>query len=375
VKWRRVFLSLLAPRAAVVVAMAISSAALLAIGKNPLTAFKLMGQYGAQSNSMVSIVNRAVPLYLSALAVAIGFKMNLFNIGVEGQYTLAALVAAAVGAAVHLPAPIHITLILFTGMAVGALWAGVAGVLKVTRGVSEVISTIMLNLIATSGLSAYLLNHYFKRPSSPSDLTTRTHDIPASGLFPPLNKLLGLKNPPEDLTGFLIVAIIVGVIFYVLVWRTRFGYNLRASGLNPDAARASGVDPGAMVIKTMLLSGAIAGLVGMMYLLSFFHSYSLDFPTGLGFAGIAVALVGRNHPGGIALAALLFGFLDRSAQILDLNNIPKEIFLIIEGIIILAVVIAYEVVRRLIEAQEVRSAAEKAKALTPEPPEPERVAS
>jgi simple sugar transport system permease protein len=155
----------------------------------------------------------------------------------------------------------------------------------------------------------------------------------------------------------------VGILFYVLVWRTRFGYNLRASGVNFHAARVAGVNPGAMTVKTMLLSGAIAGLVGMTHLLTFSHAYTLDFPTGLGFTGIAVALVGRNHPVGVALAALLFGFIERSAQILDFNGIPKEIFLIMEGVIILSVVIAYELVRRFAERQEVRSAAEQTRKL------------
>ncbi len=294
---RRILLSLLAPVSAVVVAVILTSLALLAINKNPLTAFHLMFDYsfGSQTrrDSIISIVNRAIPLYISALAVAIGFKMNLFNIGVEGQYRLAALLAAAAGAAVHLPPPIHITLILLVGMVVGALWASIPGILKVTRGVSEVISTIMLNYIAF-GVIAYLL-----RP--------------------------GLLRKP------------VG-----------------ASDLG-------------MIIKTMLLSGAIAGLVGMKELLSVSHAYTLDFPADLGFTGIAVALVGRNHPAGIAIGALLFGFLERSAQILDLNNIPKEIYLMMEGIIILSVVIAYEVVRRLVQAQEVRAAAEKAKAASPDP--------
>jgi ABC-type uncharacterized transport system permease subunit len=372
-KWRKALMSLLAPVSALIVAVLITSIALLAINKNPITAFHLMGQYGSKISSIVSIVNRAMPLYISALAVAVGFKMNLFNIGVEGQYQLAALLAAAVGASVDLPAPIHITLILVTAMLVGAAWAGLAGVLKVTRGVSEVISTIMLNFIAT-GVIAYLLRPgRLQKPVSSSDLTTKTREIPKSGQFPSLNKLVHLKNAPEDLSGFIIVAIIVGILFYLIVWRTKFGFNLRASGVNPDAARVSGVNPGLMVIQTMLLSGALAGLVGMMYLLSFFNAYTLDFPQQLGFTGIAVALVGRNHPVGIAIGALLFGFLDRSAQILDLNNIPKEIFFIMEAVIILTVVIAYELVRRLVQAQEVRAAAELAKSLTPEPPSPERV--
>jgi len=360
VNWRRVLLSLLAPVCAVVVAVVLTSIALLSIHKNPITAFHLMGSYAAQTSSMISIVNRAIPLYISALAVAIGFKMNLFNIGVEGQYLLAALLAGAAGGAVHLPAPIHVTFILIVAMAVGAFWAGIPAVLKVTRGVHEVLSTIMLNYIAF-GLIAYLLSPgLLRKPVSASDLTTKTREIPKSGLFPAL-----IHNPFEDLSGFLIVAVIVGVLFYILVWRTRFGYDLRASGVNPDAARVSGVDLRFMVIKTMLLSGALAGLVGMMYLLSFFHAYTLDFPAGLGFTGIAVALVGRNHPAGIAIGALLFGFLERSAQILDLNNIPKEIFLIIEGIIILTVVIAYEVVHRLVQAQEIRAAAEQAHVMGP----------
>jgi simple sugar transport system permease protein len=116
-----------------------------------------------------------------------------------------------------------------------------------------------------------------------------------------------------------------------------------------------------MIIRTMLISGAIAGLVGISDLIGFFNTYSLDFPSLLGFTGIAVALLGRNNPGGIALAALLFGFLDRSAQILDFNNIPREIIIIMQGVIILSVVVAYEVVRRVVVAQQVRAAAEQTK--------------
>jgi simple sugar transport system permease protein len=125
---------LLAPVAAIAFSLLVSSIALLLIHENPFVAFGNMVSYGTQGNQLISIVNRAAPLFLSAIAVAIGFKMNLFNIGVEGQYYLAALLAAAVGAAVHLPPVLHITLILVTAMAVGAVWAGIAGVLKATTG-------------------------------------------------------------------------------------------------------------------------------------------------------------------------------------------------------------------------------------------------
>jgi ABC-type uncharacterized transport system permease subunit len=359
---KKVLLGLLAPASAIVFALLVTSGVLLAIGKDPLTAFHQMGSYGIQKNSLISIVNRAIPLYVSGLAVAIGFKMNLFNIGVEGQYRLAALFAAYVGGAVALPAPLHVALIMLVAMAVGGAWSGVAGVLKVKRGVHEVIATLMLNFIAL-GLAQYLFANYFHAPRQPNDLILKTKEIPLSGRFPSLNGLLGLGSDSEKLHGFLIVAILLGVGYYVLVSRTRFGYDLRASGINPDAARVSGVDPNAMIIRTMLISGAIAGLVGLSDLLGFFDKYSLDFPSLLGFTGIAVALLGRNNPGGIALAALLFGFLDRSAQILDFNDIPKEIILIMQGVIILSVVAAYEVVRRIVEAQQVRAAAEQTKHL------------
>jgi simple sugar transport system permease protein len=296
------------------------------------------------------------------LAVAIGFKMNLFNIGVEGQYGLAALLSAYVGGVAPVPGPVRIILILLVAMIVGAGWAGIAGVLKVTRGVHEVISTIMLNFIAF-GITAYLLRNYLKQHNVAGDFVIKTKEIPSSGLIPSLNSLLrafGIHPPAgPGLYGFLPFAVAIAIFYYILIWRTRFGYDLRASGVNPDAAAVSGVDPKGMVIKTMLISGAIAGLVGMPDLFGLYHRYTIDFVAGLGFAGIAVALVGRNHPVGIALAALLFGFLDRSAQILDLENIPKEITIIMRGVIILAVVIAYEVVRRIVQAQEVRVAAEQ----------------
>jgi ABC-type uncharacterized transport system permease subunit len=244
---------------------------------------------------------------------------------------------------------------------VGTLWAAIPAALKVTRGVHEVISTIMLNFIAVS-LAGYLLaNHFLDRADT--TLNLQTEKIDPSGWFPTLyhfapsvsnNPLLEeqISTPGPTINAFVLIALLIGVFYYVTLWWTRFGYDLRASGLNPFAAQASGVAPKAMVVKGMLLSGAVAGLVGMPTLLGFSHNYGLDFATGLGFSGITVALLGRNHPLGIALGALLLGFLDRSAQALDLENIPKEIVVIMEGVIVLSVVVAYELVQRLIEAQE-----------------------
>ena len=157
---RRVGLSLFGPLLAVLVALVISALVIALIGEDPIAAFGVMVDLGdspsQQVQSIVVVLNRAVPLFLAGLAVAVAFRMGLFNIGVEGQYRLATVLAAAVGAAVVLPAPLHLLVIVVVAMVVGALWAGIVGVLKVTRGVSEVISSIMLNFIAL-GLASYLL--------------------------------------------------------------------------------------------------------------------------------------------------------------------------------------------------------------------------
>jgi simple sugar transport system permease protein len=369
---RRLGTALFAPVLAVLVALIISSLVMAALQVNPLEVFKVMVDFGdtpdQQIAALVVILNRAVPLFLAGLAVAVAFRMGLFNIGVEGQYRLATIMAAAAGAAVSLPAPVHVVFIIVVAMLVGALWAGIVALLKVTRGVSEVISSIMLNFIAT-GLASYLLTGPF-RGSPPGSNIASTRAIPQSGWVPSLNWVfdaLGLANPPRQLYGFLILAAIVGVIISVVLNRTRFGYDLRASGLSPSAASASGVNASGMVIKTMLLSGAIAGLVGLPDLLGGSYAYTTNFTAGLGFLGIAVALLGRNKPGGIALAALLFAFLDRALVPLQIANFPASVVTIIQGTIVLAVVIANEVAKRI-----ARRSAERAR---PEPtaagPEPD----
>jgi ABC-type uncharacterized transport system permease subunit len=349
---RRIGLGLLGPVLAIVVALVISAIVIALIGEDPIAAFQVMVDLGdtpsQQTQSIVVILNRAVPLFLAGLAVSVAFRMGLFNIGVEGQYRMAAIAAAAVGAAVALPAPLHVLLIIAVAVVVGALWAGIVGLLKVTRGVSEVISSIMLNFIAL-GTASFLLTGPLRGSGEGASIVT-TKPIPESGWFPGLNGLLtglGLAEPRTELYGFLIVAVVVGVAIAVLIKRTRFGFDLRASGLSPSAATASGVNARGMVIKTMLLSGAIAGLIGLPDLLGDTHEFGTQFTGGLGFLGIAVALLGRNTPVGIALAALLFAFLDRAALPLQFADIPSSVVTIIQGTIVLAVVIANEIARRL----------------------------
>jgi ABC-type uncharacterized transport system permease subunit len=359
---RRIGLALFAPVLAIVVALVISSLVMAALQVNPIKVFAVMLDFGStpaqQVTALVVVINRAIPLFLAGLAVAVAFRMGLFNIGVEGQYRLATIIAAAVGAAVVLPGPLHVLVIIVVAMVVAAAWAAIVAVLKVTRGVSEVISSIMLNFVAL-GLASYLLTGPF-RGSEPGASIIKTKPIGESGSLGGMNWVfdaLGLQNPPRQLYGFLPIAIVVGLLVAVLLGRTRFGFDLKASGLSPSAASASGVDARGMVIKTMLLSGAIAGLIGLPDLLGQTHAYTTDFTAGLGFLGIAVALLGRNKPGGIALGALLFAFLDRSLVPLQIEQFPASVVTIIQGTIVLAVVVANEVARRLTRLQAERGVA------------------
>jgi ABC-type uncharacterized transport system permease subunit len=339
---RKSLLALAAPLLALAFALLVTTLILIASGHPPLEVYQQMWQYGTQPDSLVLTINLATTYYIAAVAVAIGFKMNLFNIGVDGQYRLAALFAAFVGGRVSLPPVLHVTLILTVAMVVGALWAGIAAVLKNRRGVSEVISTIMLNYIAT-GVIAYLLAPDKFAESVAGSNNIGTAPIPPSGQVPGFGVI---PNSTSPVFGLILLAAAVGIGYGFLLNRTRFGFDLRASGLSPTAAAASGIDAKRMVLYVMLLSGAVAGLLGMPQLLGESHTYGLDFPTGLGFTGIAIALLGRNSPIGIVFGSLLWAFLDVSRQILDLEGVSKDVVTIMQGVAVLAVVVAYEVVRR-----------------------------
>ncbi|WP_328537070.1 ABC transporter permease [Streptomyces sp. NBC_00344] len=336
----RLILGIAAPLLALVAALVVTALVILATGKNPLAAFSDMLTFGSASDSQIYILNKATTYYLAGIAVAIGFRMNLFNIGVDGQYRMAAFFAAVVGGALTLPGAVQIPLMIVTAMLVGAMWAGIAGVLKVTRGVSEVISTIMLNSIATAVI-AYLMQPGRLGQLDDSGTLVSTRPLPESSWFFSID-----TGPAGVLWGFIVIAALAGVAYWFVLGRTRFGFDLRAVGQSESAASASGVSVKKMVATSMIISGAMAGLIGMPTLLNDSHMYSNDFPVGVGFTGIAIALLGRNHPIGIALAALLWGFLERTTNHLEFKGYDKEILGVIQGVIVLCVVIAYEVVRR-----------------------------
>lgn len=354
------------PVAALLLAAVVAGLILLVSGADPLAAFGNVWEYGSRLETLLESLNRATPLYISGIAFAIAMRMNLFQIGVEGQYILAAFMAAYVGAAVGpLFPPLHIAIILLTAMAVGAAWAGLAGLMKVTRNVHEVISTIMLNAIAVAGVVSFLLGRWAIPLES---LDTRLADIPETGWFPSLNPVVEWFTRDirrVDLTSFILVAAAVGVVYHLLVNRTRLGYDLRATGVNPWAAEASGVPPKRTIMLAMLLSGAAAGLVGMADLLGDQYFYSLRFPQGLGFTGIAVALVGRNHAVGAAFAAIAFGWLERASGVLEVRgDAPREVVTIMVGVVILFAVVAYALAQRRRRIEAAAAAADQMKERT-----------
>ncbi|MEU7936403.1 ABC transporter permease [Microbispora bryophytorum] len=333
------WLAVAAPVIAVAFAVLITSVVLLIAGSDPVEAFTTLADYGTQPRSMAMILNTGVMYYISALAVAVGFRMNLFNIGVDGQYRLAAVVAAGLGGAAVVPGVLNIVLVVVVAVIVGALWAAIAGLLRVYRGVSEVISTIMLNAIAT-GLGSWLVSEHFGVLTG-NDLGTRP--IPDDAHMPGIPLIAGT---PVLVNGFIVVAVVLGVAYWVVLNRTRFGFELRATGKSESAAVASGVSVKKMIVVTMVMSGAVAGLIGMPELLGASYKYSNNFPAGLGFTGIAIALLGRNNPVGMAVGALLWSFLDNSSNQLQLLDISKEIVQIMQGVVVLSVIIAYELVHR-----------------------------
>ncbi|MCE1173915.1 MAG: ABC transporter permease [Propionibacteriales bacterium] len=339
---RKVGLALAAPALAIVVALALTTLILIAAGDPVLQVWQVLFK-APLPRQVVAIINEASVLYLSAVAVAIGFKMNLFNIGVDGQYRIASFVAAVFAGAHFLPGWLNIVVAIVISMATGAIWAFIAGFLKVGRGVSEVISTIMLNYIATYLVAFWLKQAAVKIEGSNA---TSTAVIAPDSRVPGIN-LQWLLGTPKEIYGLIFLSIAVGIIYWFVLNKTRFGFDLRATGQSETAAVASGINVKKMVLISMVISGAAAGLVGMPLLFGQDYAYGDTVQAGLGFAGLSVALLGRNHPVGMAFAAVLWGYLDQLSNGLQISaGVSDRLVLIIQGIIVLSVVIAYEVVRR-----------------------------
>jgi general nucleoside transport system permease protein len=328
-----------APLIAVALALVAGAGFILAIGEDPLAIYGLMlRQTFGTGYGIGQTLFKATPLIFCGLAVAVGFRAGLFNIGVEGQLTVAAFAAALVGARLaDQPALLLLPVTLLVAMAVGAAWGAVPGVLKARFGAHEVINTIMLNFIAFA-LVSYIGRHVFQ------PATVRTAEIGAGAMLPRLEAWWpALHGSPANLMLF--VGLLAALAVDVLLFRTRLGYELRALGLNAPAAQYGGVPLGVTQVKAMAISGAIAGLAGMNFVLGYKHFFELGFSAGSGFLGIAVALLGRNHPLGVVLAALFFGALSYGGFAIN-QRVPKELVDVLQAIVILLAICVQQVVER-----------------------------
>lgn len=344
-------IQILALSGALLFAAIVGGIIIAAFGENPFFIYRVLWFFStSRLSDFGKVLENATPLIFSALAVAVAFKAGIFNIGVEGQYYVGMVAAAAVAVFVDLPAVLHVPLVVLAAVLGAVMWAAIPAILKVKTGAHEVVTTIMMNGIAVSLLAWALLNPL--RTSRQGLIDLRTDQFPESALIPNLGPTLGLENAlPRSvhLTWLFPLALLAALMVWFLLQRTSLGFETRAVGSAPGAAEAGGISIGATQIKVFLISGALAGFVGLNHLLGDAGFLGANYETQLGFTGIAVAFLGRNSPFGIVLAAIAIGMLNRGEDGLALvTDLPREIVIILEGLLILSVVIAYEITRRII---------------------------
>jgi general nucleoside transport system permease protein len=313
----------------VLVALVIASPIIGIAGSNPLSAYSalLTGSMGSKRGIAESLL-AATPLLVGGLAVSVSFRAGLFNIGVEGQLLMGGLVAGALGAKLDLPPVVHLVVCLLAAALAGALWALIPALLRAFRGVHEVITTIMLNYIAFS------VSRYFVSPGGP--LVSKTQ--PSATEKAHKNALLPKIWLPTRLHAGVLLAVVLCVGCWWLLFRTPAGYRLRMVGSNPVAAAANGISVRRVMVSAMCTSGALAGLAGAIEVLGLHGRYFDSFSPGYGFDAIAVALLGMMNPIGVAASALFFGLLRAGSVLLQARaGISKDLVTVISGLIVAAV--------------------------------------
>ncbi|MCO6510663.1 MAG: ABC transporter permease [Aridibacter famidurans] len=336
------------PLIAVAAAFVIGGVIIFLIGDDPFTTFRLLVENSFISRKGIfETLHYATPLIFTGLAVAIAFRCGLLNIGAEGQLYVAAFAAAWVGIKfggpifaigeyeVFLPALILVPMCIAAAVIVGGFWGFIPGFLKAKFGSHEVINTIMLNFIAI-GLVSYFTQYYYKIPGDP---ILQTAPIGDAATIPQLHTFLPFVPSDVPLNVAFLLAILMCLAMYVFLWKTKWGYELRAVGENPSAAEYGGISPKKQIIVAMTISGALAGMVAVGEVLGFRHNYYHGFSAEWGFWGIAVALLGRNHPFGVLLAAIFFGMLLRGGIFVDAftEHVSKDLVEVLQAIIILFV--------------------------------------
>lgn len=329
----------LIPLINLVVAFAVAGLVVLLVGENPLRAAGIMidGAFGGGRNIAYTLYY-STSFIFTGLAVAVAFHGGLFNIGGEGQAYVGGLGVGLVCLMfdAYLPWWLTFPLAIAGAAAMGAAWAFIPAYLQARRGSHVVITTIMFNFIAAS-LMVYLLVGPLKPASS---MAPQTRSFLEGGQLPKLNWLMevvgfSVRSSPFNISFLL--ALFCAFLVWVLIWRTRLGYEIRTQGHSPKAARYAGIGEARIIIITMLISGALAGMMALNPVMGDQNRLQLDFVTGAGFVGIAVALMGRSHPAGIVPAAILFGMLYQGGAELafEMPNISRDMIVIIQGLVIL----------------------------------------
>lgn len=337
------FFEAIIPALAVLLALLLGALMLLVLGVNPLTAYSSLfeGAFGS-TYAITQTLVKATPLLLVGAGICIAFRSGVLNIGGEGQFIVGALAATAATQMIGgVPAVLLVPIGLLAGFVAGLLWGGVAGVLKARLGVNEILTTIMMNAIAQQ-----LMNFLLRGPMiDPNELLSGTN-LAQSAQLPEASWLTRLV-PQTLLHSGVLIALLVAVLAYVLLWRTVLGYRIRAVGLNPAAARFAGINVPVHQALALALSAALAGLAGAVEVMGVSHRMMDGVSGGYGFTGIVAALFGRLHPLGAIPASVLFGALLVGADKMQRSvQVPSSLIEVLLGLVVLFVVGSEMLARR-----------------------------
>lgn len=328
------------PLLALLAALVVGAVVMVISGDNPLVAYwgLLQGAFGSLE-AISRTIRKAIPFIFTGLSVAFAFKAGLFNIGASGQFLMGTICAAAVGVNFEgLPWIIHMPLAILAGILGGALWGGIAGWLKVWKGAHEVISTIMLNYIASLFVSwtVYAGGTQGQQPGPLSDpvaaarAISQTRDVFESARIPPL-----LPQVFDRVHWGILLAIAVAVLIWWILQKTTLGFEIRTVGENPHAAQYAGIRVGRTMMLSMAIAGGLAGLAGAVETLGLNYKFAPEFTGSVGFEGITIALLGQTHPLGVVLASFLMGSLYGGASKMQFDSgVPGEIIQVVQALVL-----------------------------------------
>lgn len=320
--------------AGALLALVVGDLLILGVGQSPADVYRLLieGTWG-NPYGLAQVLYKATTLTFTGLAVALALRAGLFNIGAEAQLALGGFFAGALGLALPagLPAPLAVIFCIMAAAAGGAVGGAIPGALNAWFGANEVITTILFNFVVLFFLNWVVTSHLHVPETVHTPVIT-------NGTVPRLSAIVPAFRGSAA-NAIIVLAVIASVVTGWLVFRTRFGYELRAVGLSPDAAEAAGIIPARVRVATFTLAGALAGMGGTNFVLGYKHYYEDGFTGGAGLIGIAVALAGRAHPIGIMLAALAFATLSQGGLAIH-ALVPKQMADILEGVVIIAIAIA-----------------------------------